>query len=206
MTFGAAFLMLLPIAQAQFGSPGIFITLGALTFASAALLVWLPPNNPNATAWKGAPPQVSKVLAFSGLTSVLLYFIAQGAMWGYFGRIGVANGVSPTTIGTAMGVSSVSGVGGALLAIAAQKRLGRILLLAASGAISLASFWLLEGHVTPASLIISGLLLNFGWNLAQPLLSGVCCDADPRCPVYPSLRRSFFPRLRHPPASNVTRG
>ena len=180
MTFGAGFLTLLPIAEARFGAASIFIALGAITFASAALLAWLPPNNPHAAAWVGTPPPISKVLAFSGLSSVFLYFIAQGAMWGYFGRIGVASGVSPGTIGTAMGLSSISGVGGALLAISVQKRLGRTLPLAASGAISVLSFCLLDGHVTPASLIISGLLLNFGWNLAQPLLSGVCCDADPQ--------------------------
>lgn len=180
MTFGAAFLALQPIAEARFGASSIFVALSAMTFVSAALLTWLPPNNPHAATWAGAAPPVSKVLAFSGLSSVFLYFIAQGAMWGYFGRIGVASGISPANIGTAMGLSSISGVGGALLAISVQKRLGRTIPLAASGAISLLSFWLLAGHVTPAALVTSGLLLNFGWNLAQPLLSGVCCDADPQ--------------------------
>src|SRR6185437_9745017 len=47
-----------------------------------------------------------------------------------------------------------------------------------SGVLSLASFGLLHGHVTATELMISGLLFNFAWNLAQPLLSGVCSDAD----------------------------
>lgn len=178
MTVGAGFLALEPVAQARFGASTIFITLSAVNFLSTTLISWLPPSNPHAAAWAGAAPAISKKLAFSGLSSVFLYFIAQGAMWGYFGRIGVASGISPATIGIAMGLSSASGIGGALLAIAVQKRLGRTIPLATSGAISVLSFCLLSGHVTPASLVISGLLLNFGWSLAQPLLSGVCCDAD----------------------------
>src|SRR5262249_12865643 len=50
--------------------------------------------------------------------------------------------------------------------------------LIASGVLSLVSFWMLEGHVTGSQLIVAGLLFNLGWNLAQPLLSGVCSDAD----------------------------
>ena len=46
--------------------------------------------------------------------------------------------------------------------------------------ISLVSFGLLQGHVTGTQLTIAGIAFNFAWNLAQPLLSGVCADADCR--------------------------
>jgi hypothetical protein len=46
--------------------------------------------------------------------------------------------------------------------------------------LSLLSFWLLHGPVTATELVASGILLNFAWNLAQPLLSGVCAIADSR--------------------------
>jgi hypothetical protein len=111
---------------------------------------------------------------------VFLYFIAQGAVWSYFERIGAASGVDAGMIGGAMGASSFAGVGGALAAVALVKPCGRRWPLIVSAVISLLSFWLLRGHVTGGELMTAGLLFNFAWNLAQPLLSGVCSDADCR--------------------------
>ena len=178
LTVAAGILAVLPSAQQRFGASNIFVTLGAITLASGALLAWLPACNPRAAAWAAAPPSVSKALALAGLIGVFLNFIAEGAMWSYFGRIGASSGVAPATIGAAMGLSSFSGIGGALLAIAVINRLGRIIPLAASGVISVLSFWLLNGHLTATALVTAGVLLNFGWNLAQPLFSGVCAEAD----------------------------
>ena len=180
LTVAAAILAVLPSAQERFGAATVFVALGAITLASGALLPWLPACNPRAAAWAEAPPPVSKVLALAGLSGVFLNFIAEGAMWSYFGRIGAASGAAPLTIGLAMGLSSLSGMGGALLAIGVVNRLGRIAPLAVSGVISVLSFWLLHGHVTAGALVTAGVLLNFGWNLAQPLLSGVCAEADPQ--------------------------
>lgn len=178
LTVAAAILAVLPSAQQRFGAGSVFVALGAITLASAALLPWLPARNPRAASWADAPPPVFKALAVAGLTGVFLNFIAEGAMWSYFGRIGAASGVAPVTIGAAMGLSSFSGMGGALLAITVVNRLGRIVPLAVSGVISVLSFWLLHGHVTATVLITAGVLLNFGWNMAQPLFSGVCAEAD----------------------------
>jgi hypothetical protein len=77
-----------------------------------------------------------------------------------------------------MGISSFAGVGGALLAVVLSTRMSRTWPLIISGCISVASFWMLIGHVTATELIIAGILFNFGWNLAQPLLSGFCAVAD----------------------------
>ncbi len=178
LTVAAAILAVLPSAQQRFGAGSVFVAVGVITLASAALLPWLPARNPRAATWADAPPPVSRALALAGLTGVFLNFIAEGAMWSYFGRIGAASGVAPVTIGAAMGLSSFSGMGGALLAITVINRLGRIVPLAVSGVISVLSFWMLHGHVTATVLITAGVLLNFGWNMAQPLFSGVCAEAD----------------------------
>jgi len=180
LTVSAAVLALLPVLQSSFGSPLVFAGIGVITLASSVLLMWLPKCNPALDSWRESSAQFSSALAVAGLLGVFLYFIAQGAMWSYFERIGAASGVDPLIIGQAMGLSSFAGVGGALLAAWICTSFGRILPLSVSGAVSLLSFWLLLGHVTPATLIISGVLLNFAWNLAQPLLSGLCASADSR--------------------------
>ena len=180
LTVSAAVLALLPVLQSTVGAPSVFVGFGVIALASAALLVWLPRCNPAMDSWQEGGTPVSMELAVAGLLGVFLYFIAQGAMWSYFERIGAASGIDPVIIGQAMGLSSFAGVGGALLAASICTSFGRILPLSVSGALSLLSFWLLHGHVTAMTLIVSGILLNFAWNLAQPLLSGVCANADSR--------------------------
>ncbi|MDY6948830.1 MAG: MFS transporter [Pseudomonadota bacterium] len=180
LSVSAALLALLPELQGTFGPAAVFMGLGIATLASALLLTWLPRCNPAIEQWQSTDARLSIRLALPSLLGVFLYFIAQGAMWSYFERIGSASGVQPAIIGQAMGISSLAGVGGALLAAWICTSLGRILPLSVSGALSLLSFWLLHGQVSATALMASGILLNFAWNLAQPLLSGICANADAR--------------------------
>jgi predicted MFS family arabinose efflux permease len=174
----AGILAVLPAAQDRFGAANIFFALGALALVCGTVVAWLPARHPGAAAWAGTPPPVAKGLALAGLLGAFLNFLAEGAMWTYFGRIGAASAVAPATIGAAMGLSSFAGMGGALFAVSVCNRLGRVIPLALSGVVSVVSFWMLKGHVAGTTLILSGALLYFAWNLAQPLFSGVCAEAD----------------------------
>ena len=180
LTVSSAVLLFLPVLQERFGAAALFYGMAALTLTTTGLLRWFPQHNRGQLAARAGGTEVSKHLATAGLVGVFLYFIAQGAVWSYFERIGAASGVNPRFIGEAMGVSSFAGMGGALVAVALVTRCGRVWPLIISGVISVVSYWMLRGHVTAAQLIAAGILFNFGWNLAQPLLSGVCSDADCR--------------------------
>jgi predicted MFS family arabinose efflux permease len=180
LTASAAILAALPTLEHQFGSPPVFATMAALTLLSMLLVRWLPRGTDATTTQADGAAPISKHLACAGLIGVFLYFIAQGAVWSYFERIAAASNIDPVLTGEAMGASSFAGVGGALAAVALVAPCGRRWPLIASGVISLASFWLLRGHVTGTELMTAGILFNFAWNLAQPLLSGVCSDADCR--------------------------
>lgn len=180
LTASAAILAALPSLESRFGSPVVFEAMALLTLLSIALLPWLPRGaaDPASTGAPAAP--ISKHLATGGLIGVFLYFIAQGAVWSYFERIAAASAIDPIVTGEALGISSFAGVGGALAAVALVAPCGRRWPLILSGVISLVSFGLLHGHVTATELMIAGILFNFAWNMAQPLLSGVCSDADCR--------------------------
>jgi DHA1 family inner membrane transport protein len=178
LTVSAALLALLPWLEASVGAPAVFSCIALLTAASSASVLWLPRCNPGSVQWETGAPPVCRELAISGLVGVFLYFIAQGAMWSYFERIGRASGVDAAVIGEAMGLSSFAGMAGALLAVSVCTRFGRVLPLVASGFVSVVSFWMLRGRVSGTELVIAGVLFNFAWNLAQPLLSGVCAEAD----------------------------
>ena len=178
LSVSAALLALLPRLMSHFGPAVLFESFAGVSALSAVLLLWLPraANRPGLSL--DGTPGVSKHLAVAGLVGAFLYFIAQGAVWSYFERMGSASGIDPNIIGEAMGLSSFAGVGGAFLAVLLVSRCGRRWPLIASGILSVASFWLLRGQINGTELVVSGLLFNFAWNLAQPLLSGVCSDAD----------------------------
>ncbi len=178
LTVSAALLAILPALQAAVGSTAIFCAVAALALMTCAVLPWLPSQSPALSGHGSGTFTFSRALSVSGLAGVFLYFIAQGALWSYFERIGAASAVAPASIGEAMGLSSFAGVGGALLAVFVASRFGRLLPLVGSGVVSILSFWMLRGHVTATALIVAGILFNFAWNLAQPLLSGVCAEAD----------------------------
>jgi len=180
LTASAAILGALPMLESRFGSAAVFEAMGGLTLLSMLLLPWLPARAVTLNQHAQAATPVSKHLAVGGLVGVFLYFIAQGAVWSYFERIAAASGVDPVVTGEAMGISSFAGVGGALASVALVSPCGRRWPLLASAVISLASFGLLHGHVSGTALVAAGILFNFGWNMAQPLLSGVCSDADCR--------------------------
>jgi len=119
-------------------------------------------------------------LATGALVGVFLYFFATGAMWGYAERIGSASGLNPQAIAQGLSLGTLAGVVGAGLVGLLPKSLGRAWPLAISGVISVTSFLLLRGHVIGASFILAAVMLQFGWNFAQPLLSGICAEADDR--------------------------
>jgi len=117
-------------------------------------------------------------MALLALAGVLLYFVAQGAVWSYFERIGHASGIAPQTIGTTLALSSVAGIAGALLVALLPARGGRALPLLLGSIVSLISFLLLGGRVTATGLVVAGLAFNIAWNFCQPILSGICASAD----------------------------
>lgn len=174
----AGVLAAIPWLDASIGSRSVFVGIAGLGALTCVLLKWLPTCCPAAVLWTNGRPPIIKKLAVAGLVTVFIYFIAQGATWSYFERIGAASGVAPTVIGQALSISSVAGMAGALVAVSLCTRVSRAWLLIVSGGLSLVSFWMLIGHVTGAVLIVAGILFNFAWNLAQPLLSGVCAEAD----------------------------
>ena len=174
----AAALALFPILEASIGAPVTFAGIAGIALLTAFLLPWLPVCNPKITPASLVAVTWSRPLAFGGLAGVFLYFIAQGAMWSYFERIGNASGVDPLSIGQATAISSFAGGAGSLVAVLLSTRCARIWPLVVSGLISLASFYLLSGHVVAGTLIVAGILFNFAWNLSQPLLSGLCAEAD----------------------------
>lgn len=158
---------------------GIFIANALLAVGAAFSLFHFPDGREEDDIF-AAGEAINRKLALLALLTVFLYFFATGAMWSYVERIGMASGLSPSVIANGLSLGTLAGVMGAGLAGLIPQRWGRALPLLASGVISVASFQMLLGHVPATSFVIAAVLLLFGWNFAQPLLSGICSEAD-RC-------------------------
>lgn len=180
LTVAAAVLLLIPVLQPHIGTRPFFIATGAAAVGAGALASWLPAGSGAASPTASGLSAIHWRLAIAGLLGVFLYFLAQGAVWSYFGEIGAASQVAPAVIGRALAISSIAGIGGALLAVVVCTRSNRSLPLVASGAVSVASFVLLLGHVSGIAFVVSGILFNAAWNFSMPFLSGMCSAADAR--------------------------
>lgn len=173
----ALILLALPRLQSSVGTAAVFVGIAGLALLTGMGLRWFPERS--RTSEHSAARALNTRLAVSGLLAVFLYFLAQGAIWSYFERIGEASQLRTTEISSALALATIAGIGGALTAALLPARLGRAWPIAISACLSVASFLLLLGHVNSWVLTSVGVLSTFAWNFSQPLFSGLCCEADP---------------------------
>lgn len=158
---------------------GLFIANALLAIAAALSLFHFPDGRAEDDIFAGNGVRINRTLALFALLAVFLYFFATGAMWSYIERIGMASDLNPAVIAQGLSLGTLAGVVGAGLAGLIPHRWGRALPLVISGVVSVASFQMLLGHISPVGFMIAAVMLLFGWNFAQPLLSGICSEADP---------------------------
>lgn len=171
-------LLLIPTLLTQLGARNLFLANALLTMAAFTSLLWFPDGRASEDDIFAAGGRIDWSLAAYALVGVFLYFFATGAMWSYVERIGLGSGLSPAVIAQGLSLGTLAGVVGAGLAGLVPARWGRGLPLLTSGAISIASFQLLLGVVPATAFITASVMLLLGWNFAQPLLSGICAEAD----------------------------
>ncbi|WP_314375738.1 MFS transporter [Sphingomonas paucimobilis] len=176
---GAGILLALPLAEAQIGPRMLFVANAALAALVALGLKWFPHGRRlEQDAEFGSGGGLDRRLATLSLISVFFYFFAISAVWSYSERIGQASGLDAQQIAHGLSLGTFAGMGGAALAGLLPRRAGRAWPLAISGAVTVVSYLLLVGSVSSTAFAIAMVLLLMSWNFAQPLLSGICCDAD----------------------------
>ncbi len=177
--FSSLVLYALPSLLLSLTPQGIFVANALLALAAACSLIQFPDGTAEDDMF-AAGGRIDRRLALFALLSVFLYFFATGAIWSYIERIGMASRLDASVIAKGLSLGTLAGVMGAGLAGLLPQKLGRALPLIVSGVISVASFQMLLGTVPATSFVVAAILLLFGWNFAQPLLSGICSEAD-RC-------------------------
>jgi len=176
---GAGLLYGLPILQTAFAPATLFLANAVLTVLVGLSL----PAFPNGQCEEDEVYTGSGInwrVAITALGAVALVFFAIGAVWSYAERIGAASQLSTVVIARGLSIGTLAGVVGAGLAGILPQRLGRLIPLLLGSLCIIVGFQMLIGRVGPIAYLVSIVLILFGWNFVQPLLSGMCCDADGR--------------------------
>ncbi|WDF75024.1 MFS transporter [Novosphingobium sp. KACC 22771] len=175
----AVLLFALPALQARYAPSAIFMASVGLTALTALGIVAFPDGQRD-EAHFDLSGRVDWRKTLFGLTAVLFVFFAISAVWSYAERIGHASGLGAQTVANGLSLGMVGGILGALAAAALPQGWGRVWPILIGGVIAIAGFELLNGHVGAAAFELGNFLIWGGWNFAQPLLSGLCADADSR--------------------------
>lgn len=179
LAFGAVGLYLLPQILRTYGLHGLFWLFAAITLSALALVRHIP-DRPQ-SAGEEAYPRVGILLSqrsVIGLLGVFTYFVAQGAVWTYFDRIGVANGIAVTQVASALAISSIAGILGASLSSYLGVTYGRLRPLFICTLCTVVSLLVLNDTTTFGVFAILASIFNFAWNASVPYQFGILAEID----------------------------
>ncbi|MER7515752.1 MFS transporter [Streptomyces sp. NPDC126499] len=161
----------------------------ALPFAAiagTALLVW------PVTAWLPGEAPVAREAAVAGplpqrsagtvlACGILLWSMAQNALWGVSGRIGLTQaGLSEVTLGVVFAAALGAGLMGVVVAGALGSRLGRAVPIGAGTALIAGCVLLSSASEGPVSFATGEILWNAAYPVVLSYLLGLAASLDPR--------------------------
>jgi predicted MFS family arabinose efflux permease len=180
LAFGSLALYFMPSLLAAYGVTGVFLSLAALTICAAPLIRHMP----DSARLAGTSAMRSSKISLSGqsamgLAGVFTYFMSQGGVWAYLGRIGAANQLATASIGRALAMSSIAGLLGASLSSWLGIRYGRTRPLVVATLCTVVSLLVFNHSITFVVYAAMVSLFSFAWNFTAPFQFGVLAQIDP---------------------------
>lgn len=173
---GALLLTGMPHAIAPWGAAGAFGVLAAVALLCLPFVAGLPP----APADRRRPPGVAgDRQAALVLVSLLLFATAEGAVWAFTERIGIAAGLARETVGAALGVTTLLGLLGAGAAAWLGTRGGRTRPIAI-GVVGVVAATAVLAHASGGAMYLGALLCwSAAYFFCMPYLLGTAAALDP---------------------------
>jgi len=132
----------------------------------------------------GKAPIVARItkreslLPLWGLAGSAAIFVGQAAVWAFIERMGSAAGLSPGTIGSALGSSVLAGIAGAFAASWLAGRKGRRLPMAVAMIGEIVCLLFLLGGYTTAVYFAVVIVYSICWNFWLPYQMAVIAETD----------------------------
>jgi predicted MFS family arabinose efflux permease len=173
----AGALVALPWAIQPWGHSGGFGAIVGISILCIPLLFCLPKVPDAAAASHGQAGR--RLLGIATLSSLLLFAVGQGAIWAFSERIGISIGFSPEEVGLALGVTTLAGLVGGVIAAVVGTRGGRPLLLTLGLVANVVATWMVV-IAGSSELYLAGLLAwGIAFFFALPYLLGTAAALDP---------------------------
>jgi predicted MFS family arabinose efflux permease len=173
----AAALVALPWAIQPWGHSGGFGAIVGISILCIPLLFWLPTVPDAAAASQGQAGR--RLLGIATLSSMFLFAVGQGAIWAFSERIGISIGFSREEVGLALGVTTLAGLVGGVIAAVVGTRGGRPLLLTLGLGANVVATWMVV-IAGSSELYLAGLLAwGIAFFFALPYLLGTAAALDP---------------------------
>lgn len=180
LSYGAVVLYLMPAAYAFSGMMGPLLFFAAFPLVALPFVAAFPSDGDTSAPVEADAVNLSPSLKSLALAAMFSYFVAQGVAWAYLFLIGTAGGLSEQHVATALTLSQLAGVAGALLPAIVGSRFGRWRPLSVGilgGGIALA-FLIGHFHYLPFTLWVCA--YNFCWNMTHPYLLASMASFDRR--------------------------
>ncbi len=177
-TFAAIGFFILPQLLGHYGMRGAFVFLAILALSVIAILNWFPARTRKTTHESADTGSLLNPTVIFTLLSLLLFYVANNAIWAYLDRIGVSAGIPIEQIGLGLGLSMLLAITAGLLAFFLGLKLGRIIPLAFGILAMIIGTVLLLGEVSSLVYFLSAAIFNFSLIFAVTYYLGFCAELD----------------------------
>lgn len=168
----------LTASGARWGVSGVLLPVAG--FAALALLV-VPgvPHGAHVTAGgHGGDGGRMSPLAFASLAVMLAWCTGLGAVWNFIVAIGVSAGLAEISVGQALGLSTLIGTSGALLASWMATRIDRLPAVIGALVVQAVMITLLRGEMPWLQFTVTAAVYQIFWNMTGPYLMGTIALSD----------------------------
>ena len=169
-------LLVMPYFIGDWGAASVFTVFLIACAVAIPLVRWIPAAGKEPAV--NGISQRKSLLPLWGLAGSAAIFVGQAAVWAFIERMGSAAGLSPGTIGVALGSSVFAGLAGALVASWLADRKGRRLPMALAMTGEIVCLYFLFGGFTTASFFAVVIGYSVCWNFWLPYQMGVIAETD----------------------------
>ena len=179
LVYGAVVFPLMPGLLSAMGMNGVLLFFASLAAIALFFVRYMPDSGEEHQDKDENAVKISDGLGYLALAAMLVYFIANFAVWSYFFRLGVEAGLTEQVVGNGLSVSQFLGIAGAFTAALLGSRYGRIMPLSAGilGAGLVVLIFL--GSVNAIVFTVIACVFNYCWNMTHPYLLAAMASFDP---------------------------
>lgn len=180
VTFTVIALYASPWYLGQWGISSIFGGLAGLLTALFLLLRFLPTGSESYVAEDIAGDRTHFIVpVFIILVSFAFFFIGHAAIWAFVERIGDSAGLEAEYIASALALSTLISILGAVTAAILDVKIGRFIPLLVAGIAQIICFYVMMNGMGAVAFLIALAVFQFFWNFALPYHMGVIIHRDP---------------------------